>query len=413
MKVSTDWIDAGRDDAPALSATVCKLTIEVGGKNICCLYDREELAQQNYTVVPAYPLAEGLATKWWWLVAGRSGKLCLRRFREGFALPNITVSIDGREITIECDRYQYDNPAVNFLESAIEMVSVGKFETMARNLITDVLERLGKKQIGKTTLEERWADIRRSQNDPEEREFCEAAGAMGVDPYMASEAETQLILQSADLFEKDQLRELLASQDPKAINVDLEWVRRQDQERKAARMRDLEVISRDIRTAVERKGYREAWRLGYATAMTTRQEFGIDIGKPPSRMADLERVFGADRSPVGDGHGRNLRAMVTVNGGLAIVVGNFKDERTQSFALARAVGDYLLFGRSGRSPVMDTYSFQQQAGRAFAAELLAPGNRIREMHEDGWTEEDIADDLFVSTRVVRHQIENKDRLKAL
>ena len=49
--------------------------------------------------------------------------------------------------------------------------------------------------------------------------------------------------------------------------------------------------------------------------------------------------------------------------------------------------------------------------RAFAAEVLAPVERVLDMHESGWTAERISDVLAVSTELAEHQIENRHRIE--
>ncbi|MBF0335319.1 MAG: hypothetical protein HQL40_17010 [Alphaproteobacteria bacterium] len=412
MKIDAKWLDVVQDDAPELSATACELAIEVGARDVCRLYDKG--VAQDHPVLPAYPLAEGLAMNWWWLMAGRSGALGLRSFREGFAVPDVIFTVDGHSVVVEAKRYQYDNPPVSFVESAKESLSIQKLAHALRTFITDVVNRLDDKTIPDTVLAERWADIRRSQSDPEEMEFCEAAGAMGIDPYLCSDADIQLITDSGRSFNQSQLAELLSSRDPSTIRVDLDWVRHQEQAGTLVPMPDLAALGRDVRGAVAKGGHREAWGLGYATAMEIRRQLDLAPNEPLAGVGRLVEIFGGVRPPIGEGHGRNIRAAVRVQEGQpAIVVGAFKDERSRAFALARAVGDYLVFGREGRSPVMSTHSYQQAVGRAFAAEVLAPGERVRTMRDDGWALEDIADEFQVSDRVITHQLENLERLHAV
>ena len=49
--------------------------------------------------------------------------------------------------------------------------------------------------------------------------------------------------------------------------------------------------------------------------------------------------------------------------------------------------------------------------RAFAAEVLAPVERVSDLQASGWTTERISDVLAVSTELVEHQIENRHRIE--
>lgn len=83
------------------------------------------------------------------------------------------------------------------------------------------------------------------------------------------------------------------------------------------------------------------------------------------------------------------------------------------FTFARAVGDAVCFPPETRSPVNELHAAHRQAaGRAFAAELLAPIDEVRSMHEDGRDSVSIADDFGVSTAMIDRQWENRDRIAA-
>jgi hypothetical protein len=84
------------------------------------------------------------------------------------------------------------------------------------------------------------------------------------------------------------------------------------------------------------------------------------------------------------------------------------------FAFARAVGDAACFPESVRAPVNDLHSAARQAaGRAFAAEFLAPIDEIDSMRQDGHDIVSIADEFVVSTVVIERQIENEQRIRAV
>jgi hypothetical protein len=55
-------------------------------------------------------------------------------------------------------------------------------------------------------------------------------------------------------------------------------------------------------------------------------------------------------------------------------------------------------------------AYRQAAGRAFAAEFLAPIDEIRSMRQSQRDAYSIADDLGVPTAVIERQIENQDRI---
>ena len=84
------------------------------------------------------------------------------------------------------------------------------------------------------------------------------------------------------------------------------------------------------------------------------------------------------------------------------------------FSFARAVGDVACFPEPAKSPINDLHSANRQAaGRAFAAEFLAPINEIQAMQSDGRDVVSIAEEFAVSAAVIERQIGNAPGSKPL
>ncbi len=78
----------------------------------------------------------------------------------------------------------------------------------------------------------------------------------------------------------------------------------------------------------------------------------------------------------------------------------------------RAVGDVICFGDTRRSVVNRLHRAERQAaGRAFAAEFLAPVESVLEMVESGLDDDEIAGSFNVSPQVIARQIENRSRIR--
>jgi len=81
-------------------------------------------------------------------------------------------------------------------------------------------------------------------------------------------------------------------------------------------------------------------------------------------------------------------------------------EAARKFALARALGQYILFGDEGKGLATNGYSIQQQANRAFAAELLAPRVALLEELERFTDLERLAHSHTLDVRLLQHQMAN-------
>ena len=87
--------------------------------------------------------------------------------------------------------------------------------------------------------------------------------------------------------------------------------------------------------------------------------------------------------------------------------------QAETFALARAIGSALCISPTSRRVVNGLHDAEEQAiGRAFAAEFLAPVEKIVDMKTEGLEEYEIAQEFQVSEQVVAHQLENHERIAA-
>jgi hypothetical protein len=415
VKFSAEWFEnPGDSTVPELSATACLLRIDVAGQNVTQLHDRARNSVRSHVVMPAYPLAEGLVKRWWWLIAGRTGSLNLRRHRDGYAVPDAVFSVDGAVVFVEAKSFAYENPAITFIHSAAERIDARIFEAEIRDFIEATITQLDARSVHDTLLQERWADILDSLSDPEERQFCEAAGALDVDPYTCREEEIAAITAAATYFSGDALQEFLAGHTPDQVGRDLDWLKDQVPASKNANLTSIERLRRQAVPEDAPSGREPAWLVGTNAARRLRTVLGITEDEVLADMNKLTDVFGANYNPVGRGRAPTLRACVQVDGDTQnIVISEFSSAPSRTFTFSRAIGDLLLFDPKFRSPVTTTQSYRQAAGRAFAAELLAPASSLASHIEDGDTIEDVAQRWGVSTKVVEHQLSNNPELSSV
>ena len=74
-------------------------------------------------------------------------------------------------------------------------------------MLSGVVESCGSRRVLARVRERR---VSRSLGDPDERAFCKAAGALGVDPYGVSEEDALFIEEAAGLLSGEALLEFLA-----------------------------------------------------------------------------------------------------------------------------------------------------------------------------------------------------------
>lgn len=419
MKFSIDWRDGDRGSPDVDLSAVGELRIHVGGTNVCrCLGtgDRGAPLCDDFSI-SAYPLAEGVAMDWWRLFGGRDVWHRLRKYRGGYAIPDIRIRFDGAGFDIDCTPYRYENPPVFFTECGKERLKRADVEHALGGFLDEVVAHLDAGNTQDSGLQLRWARIRTSREDEDEVRFCEAAGALGLDPYDVSDDDAAFIEASGVLFEGEPLAEFLAglrgADEPEAV---LDWIRRSEEwPRYKSRLPVLHDVKRHVRNAAEEGSGADAerpWAPGYRCARATRRALEMSQEQRFTSVSALAKRLGAGNfgmAPSVPG----IRALVRSDDReTRIHLRRTGDNRGNLFALGRAIGDAIANPPARRSAVNDLpFASRQACGRAFAAEFLAPVDEVRSMREDGLDTISIADEFGVSTEVVERQLENAERIR--
>ena len=159
-----------------------------------------------------------------------------------------------------------------------------------------------------------------------------------------------------------------------------------------------------------------AWGQGYRMARVFRETLELKATENISPVNSLSKILGNQNFRRASGETAIRAAVSRTDGGKTGIHlrkhGKKKWEYLSGeFAFARAVGDAVCFPDEEISVVNNLKSAERQAvGRAFAAELLAPIDRILDMRDAGKDVGEIAESLDVSPITVERQIENKDRI---
>ena len=417
----TEWLNGGGIRGAELSATLASLHIDVQGKPVTRVFDQRARTVRDFVDVPLYPLAEWLATNWWFLTyesgnAARNGdpgfgqRHVLGANTEGYAFPNLVIVPSGSHTSLNWGGGPSRWTRIEFLDRGQEFVDREQFRQACADLIDRVIRRLAAFGISDTFLQEEWEAIQAT--DDEELSFCETAAGLGWDPYDMDESRQNQVLQLAD--ELGHLRveavSVLDSADPLkeclAIRSALE----------AARPNGLQL--RSLRPLMEHKrppaGY--PWQVGYDLAQQVRRHLDLD-GKPIPTMNSLAKALDEDikvlNQAVKPVASLNMAPLVdgVVTGGEhdAISFGlQQKGKYGQRFLFCRALAETI--SSDGDALITRGHTERQRCNRAFAAEFLAPAHSLRERISrtvmDGEEVEYLAEEFGVSTQVIVHQVEN-------
>jgi hypothetical protein len=414
VRHSIEWQDDPVNAAPEERATVADLRLFINELNVTQhLLDGEV---GDHVTVALYSLAHGLAHDWWTIFGGRDREISLTRYRSGYLLPDIRLNFDGAAFEVSAHQCVYENPDLRFWGGTSEIMSRKDGEAWLSSLIEEILARLVAEGISDTSAALRWARVQSSRRSGESS-FCEAAGGLGLDPYQIDDAAADFIEKAEGLFSREALVEFVSG----AGNVDksrlLDWVERMTRATgfryHLANLRPIvDATAKDAPSGTDNR----AWARGYRRARVMRRQLGLKQHHRFESFKDLAKTFGASQSynlaPKVDGIHALRRERAD---GIHIHLRNHGDSpeanATHLFAMARAIGDAACFPEPEISPINSLQSaVRQAAGRAFAAEFLAPIDEIQSMLRDKHDVFSIADAFAVSRRVIERQIENGERI---
>jgi hypothetical protein len=249
--------------------------------------------------------------------------------------------------------------------------------------------------------------------DPAERSFCEGAGRIGLDPFALHEWPAGV----ADL-----LSTVIGARMGEAIVTDfLESTESEKAPRLWQWIQNAERLFPVFgsKGQILRTRFAKAKDQGYDLASSLRDCAGLDVGDPIDDLWALAKGCENIRlefTPYNHIPSRNVRALVGWPDSSTAVVAGPSATRPDSerFLLARALY-FALAGHSGGARLVTRAStWDQQASRAFAAELLAPKEALAleaeanmEPEEKEELQERLAKRYQVSTELIRLQLQNQ------
>lgn len=257
-------------------------------------------------------------------------------------------------------------------------------------------------------LESLVSRIEDSRHYADDQQFCRTAGALGLSPYGLTNGHAERIRSLISEMTDEDARLDFASA---VLNDDVEegsrWV--QTEIREKGRINTLDALI-DLRHACHiDEGERGArpWEFGTALARVARRSLRMEPDQPVGRLDGLSRLVGADKtvvpSPEAPG---SLKAFQATYNDRPTVVLEDRSETTNTFVLARAIGDYLAFGNRSAC-VSDLRTQRQAVGRAFAAEFIAPAQGVISMiEEEDQPESRVARHYGASLETIKRQYDN-------
>lgn len=431
VRFSWDWEAMPGVRAPEHRTTWSRMEIWVDDQCITLAEDVATESTSRSLYCPLYPLAEWIAFNWWLLRAdsrpmsalrgtNRRPAVPLRRgadwrghnlrsIGDGFAWPDLTIVPAGAvsRIVWRRDSRSPIHGAVRFVADGEAWVRSASLQASLAGLVEAVLARLDESGCHGTPLADEWAGI--TAVDRDEETFCLAAARLGCDPYELDPGLSDAIMQVGEHLDSALAEDFFDAASTLSLSEAVQWVT--DAAMRVEESRASATQLSGLRWEASRHQVTDGqppWHVGYESATALRKRLSLSATQP----INVERMVSSSLLKAPDAAFEGLGGLSS-GGAPAVVLGRDVGLTGKRFLLARAIWHVLAAERPATVLLTTAYTARQQAGRAFAAELLAPAAGIAEMAEGGvWTlqvedVDQIAARFKVSPVIIERQIESQ------
>ncbi|HOZ48128.1 MAG TPA: hypothetical protein PLO37_04860 [Candidatus Hydrogenedentes bacterium] len=418
LELEYEWMPGEGITAPELRQTMARLVIRINGAAVTEVSDGVTRALRDGVYVPLYSIAEWAMTNWFALMyesKGANREFSAQRHllscgAEGFALPRLSIVPEGDWVHFSWQGQAVPYTDLRFLASGEARLRRESVSDSLLAFIRATVLRLRDAPNGqRTLLEEEWESF--SALDAEERAFCEAAGALGLDPFSTGPEQDTGIVSAAETLPDSLREEFFASALWHQIDENVAWVKEAlDLVPSSGNGVALHPFRERIQPYLADVVPTAPWEVGYRCAREVRSELGNTVG----RLRDEEfNTLGWESTPRINTQSKVFEAIASMDPDTRVgrFVTSGRHIHSQRFVFARTLFEYVT-ARAETFPRLVTRAetYTQKGSRAFAAELLAPAETLRE-HIAGDTVtleeiEDLAEDLGVSSMVIAYQLKN-------
>jgi len=423
FQIAKAWLKPQQIGASELDATMARLTVIVGDRNVTELVDSDG-TRSDHLEIPAYFVAEWVAENWWpllWEPRKSEGGVddvefiarhSLLAAQHGFVLPRVTFIPTGRAIRIVANAREAGIADVRFFHSSEVSAPRLDVEQELSAFVSAVCTRLEQCRIADSGLQQAWRLVR--DVTPDQRQVCQFAGALGsarddVDDYTAA-----LLDRLLEKLGQRLLMDVCLVALPTSLRAIADAAEAAFEGLQTAPAASLEPVLR-LSVPVDDSSV-SAWRRGVQAAERLRKALGIEDTDPGGASRVFEQLgLESDR------HGAHVTNEISLTGAVArsdaeVRVALLQPAATQRrFTAARAVFSAWTSEAHEKRYLTSSVTRDQQANRAFAAELTSPRALLRaRSRRSTLTEDEVFDlayELQVGADVVyRHALNNDLRV---
>lgn len=378
-------------------------------------------------LVSGYHVAEWLAWNWWrlrweprsttsfWSFAHK-----MTSIGEGYIWPNIEIWSDGMQtVLISNPSSQPDAKPFRYVGATPTILPSRLFEAAIDEFLPQVIGRLREERILETNLDRLWRDLLAERNNPEIAKRRRLEALMGRDPDTIEDDAVEALINDSARLGESAIDEIAAERARSTANDSASLTA--ESLDAMAKMMGYVASSRDRLTLqsgekLSRQDVIPAWKIGADAAAAVRQQEGLGMAalnnKKLAQMAGTSRKT-LTASPSGNSFAVSY-ALDDLEGLHSQIVLPVKHGTGRRFALARVIGDCLMYRSDSLHPATRAYTYRQKTQRSFAAELLAPFEAVEGMLDGNYSEDrqqDVADHFEVSAMVINTQLKNHGRIE--
>jgi hypothetical protein len=416
MEFQVDWPPApAATGHPLLDDTLGRLAIRIG-REVATKFRTDNNNEGEELLIPTYGLAEWISENWWSLLFeppkneffqedfDYRSRHWLGSARNGFALPDIWFCPAGEKMQIIGSAAQLHFARLSFLVDISEtVIELPVIRHALREFVARVIARLDDRGNRTTSLHELWRAIH--DTTPEAEEYCQLIGSLGLSPYEDHPEIDDVLDKLCNRLDRTIVKDLCNTADETTFSALAELTigvaETLEEGAQEAKLGDLLAVP------LPPDQHPLAWQWGREAAHQVRREFRISNADPQGGERFLAALDLVSIAPIG------RHQSDRINGGLCRHDDRMRlavlDELSpqQRFTAARAAFLGWAHEVDGSHLVTSAITRDQQASRAFAAELLAPtgyirtkaANRVLSDHAI----EEIARYLNAPSGAVRHQ----------
>jgi hypothetical protein len=413
----------GKGGNALLDGSLARFQIIVAGKSVTA-YQTEKGDKHSHLHVPTYYLVEWLAQNWWsFLYEPRKNdredfeqdyrsRHWLGTPRNGFALPDVMFSPAGDKMEIVARSAFLRFAQLNFIEALTATASTDTVRSEFSKFIGQVLEHLSENGVKDSAAHQYWDRVANTTTD--EEAYCRMVGSLGLSPYVDHPEIDQVLEKTAGEVTETMLTDLCDATNMGNIERAADVAKRMSASLAGAKEIQAKKLL-DAQKPADSKP--RAYEWGYQATDVARSALGIADDDPSGSAAFFEGLRLDPTTGMEEGKGSETAVPALISGAVERIDDNMRvaiagsNRAHRKFAAARAAFLGWSNVRKSSRLVTTARTRDQQASRAFAAELLAPAKYLKKrlgerLEVSPFTLDKISEEMGIAPTILHYQAKN-------